>query len=100
MVALSLILITVGVSVWIFLPLGRGTGGAEGGGTGQTADLVARREQLLFALQDLDFELETGKLSREDHAALRAHLEADTVEVLQQLDGATGASAHPGADAD
>jgi len=52
----------------------------------QRADLLAGRNSLYRALQDLDFDRETNKISDEDYAAQRRRLVARGVAILQQLD--------------
>ncbi len=53
---------------------------------GETDRLIARREDVLTALRDLDFDHATGKISDEDYAPQRAVLVAEGTDVLKQLD--------------
>jgi hypothetical protein len=48
--------------------------------------LLAERERLLTALQELDFDQTLGKIPAEDYAAQRASLLHKGAEVLRQLD--------------
>ena len=96
MLSLTLILIVTGTAAWIILPLTRAATLSPMVGGGLVAELQARRRELMFALQDLDFELETGKLSASDHADLRARLQAEAAEVLSRIDGAASADASAG----
>lgn len=50
------------------------------------ADLLAQRDAVYEAIRDADFDLETGKLTEEDHRALRERLTAEGVRLLQELD--------------
>ncbi len=86
MTFLALILIIAGVVVWITLPLGRSPGADPLAQPDEVSELEARRRELLLALQDLDFELQTGKLSSDDHAMLRERLQAEAVAVLRSLE--------------
>lgn len=52
----------------------------------QRADLLAVRNSIYRALQELDFDHETNKVSDEDYAVQRYRLVAQGVAVLQQLD--------------
>jgi hypothetical protein len=52
----------------------------------QRADLLAGRNSLYRALQDLDFDHETNKISDEDYAIQRRRVVARAVAILQQLD--------------
>jgi hypothetical protein len=85
MVILFLTLILLASTVWVLLPLRRRQEEAVVQ-TGERDDLEARHRHLLFALQDLDFELQTGKLSPEDHQAMRQRVQAEAVEVLRRLE--------------
>ena len=40
----------------------------------------------MMSLKDLDFDFETGKLSKEDYQGLRKKYEAETIDVLKQID--------------
>jgi hypothetical protein len=62
--------------------------------------LIARRDIILNALRDLDFDHATGKIADDDYAPQRAQLVAQGVAVLKQLDelGAVGERLQPGAD--
>ncbi len=52
----------------------------------QRADLLAARNSLYRALQELDFDRETNKVSDEDYAVQRYRLVAQGVATLQRLD--------------
>jgi hypothetical protein len=41
---------------------------------------------LLTAVHDVDYEHELGKLSDEDHQAMRTRFEAEAVAVIQELE--------------
>ncbi len=50
------------------------------------ADLLAQRDAVYEAIRDADFDLETGKLTTEDHRLMRERLTAEGVRLLQELD--------------
>jgi hypothetical protein len=50
-------------------------------------ELLAEKETVYAAIQELDFDFKSGKLSAEDHAALRRRQEAEAAVLLQQIDG-------------
>ena len=52
--------------------------------------LAERREQLLLALAELDFEKEAGKIVESEHATSRAALLAETAAVTARLDELLG----------
>jgi hypothetical protein len=62
-------------------------------------DLLAEKETIYAAIQELDFDLKSGKLSPEDHQALRQRHEAQAAAVLKQMDELQPAS-RPGRETD
>jgi flagellar biosynthesis/type III secretory pathway M-ring protein FliF/YscJ len=56
-------------------------------------DLQAEKETIYEAIQELDFDFKSGKLSAEDHEALRTRHEAQAAAVLQRIDALDGAGA-------
>ena len=92
MEVLALILIIAGVVAWVVLPLGTPRPEELSAAANPLPLLEARRQELLLALQDLDFELQTGKLSPGDHASLRDRLQAEAVDVLRTIEEASNAS--------
>ena len=59
------------------------------------ADLLAEKETIYAAIQELDFDLKSGKLSAEDHEALRQRHEAQAAAVLKRIDELQGATQPP-----
>jgi len=49
-------------------------------------DLLAEKETIYAAIQELDFDLKSAKLSPEDHQALRRRHEAQAAAVLKRID--------------
>jgi hypothetical protein len=49
-------------------------------------ELLAEKETIYAAIQELDFDLKSGKLSAEDHQALRQRHEAQAAGVLRRID--------------
>ncbi len=88
---MTLLGIGLGLAVaaaWILVPLWRNPAEVPIA-SGERDDLDARHRQLLLSLQDLDFELQTGKLSPEDHQLMRGRIQSDAVGVLQKLEELT-----------
>ncbi len=54
--------------------------------TKETSSLLAERERLLTALQELDFDFQLGKIPEEDYPAQRAELLRKGAEILKKLD--------------
>jgi hypothetical protein len=68
--------------IWVPPP-----GKLEGGdGAPQRAELMEKKERLLTAIQDLDFEYASGKLSEADHGQARGELMAEAAGLLERLD--------------
>jgi ribonuclease HII len=53
------------------------------GGKDSTTSQVSRRESVLAALRDLDFDFKTGKVSEEDYQPLRAQLLAEAAQYVE-----------------
>ena len=60
----------------------------------RVADLLAAKEAKYREIRDLELDLRTGKLSREDFRATDRNLRAEAVELLRRID-ALGGSAEP-----
>jgi len=56
-------------------------------------DLQAEKETIYEAIQELDFDFKSGKLSAEDHELLRLRHEAQAAAVLQRIDALNGGGA-------
>lgn len=48
--------------------------------------LLVRKEEILLSIKDLEFELQTDKVSREDYQALRNKLEMEGAAILERID--------------
>jgi hypothetical protein len=49
-------------------------------------DLLAEKETVYASIQELDFDLKSGKISAKDHQALRERQEAHAAALLQRID--------------
>jgi hypothetical protein len=58
-------------------------------------DLVAQKETAYAAIQELEFDFRSGKLSDEDYRALRRRHEECAAALLERIDGLQAASARP-----
>lgn len=50
------------------------------------ADLTARKNGILLAIKDLDFEFEQSKLSEQDYLTLRDRYERQAISILKRID--------------
>ena len=96
---LLLLALLLGVGLFLAAPLM----GASPRGTSQesreTSSLMAERDRVINALQELDFDFKLGKIPEEDYPGQRAALLQSGSEVLRQLDALTP-SAQPGSNGD
>jgi type II secretory pathway component PulM len=53
-------------------------------------ELEARREAKYREIRDAELDFRTGKLSREDHAAIDAALRSEALDILNRLEGRGG----------
>jgi len=58
-------------------------------------ELMAEKETVYAAIQELDFDFQSGKLSVEDHRSLRERHEERAAAVLKAIDDHTAATAAP-----
>jgi hypothetical protein len=85
-IALAVSLLVVAfVAAPFFLFPGR-TVPPDEGAPERLRDLLAEKETLYAAIQELDFDLQSGKISEKDHQALRERQEAHAAVLLQQID--------------
>jgi hypothetical protein len=88
-IALGIAVVTVAfVAAPFFLGAARTAG--DGAGEGQESEalqeLLAEKETVYAAIQELDFDWKSGKLSAEDHQSLRQRYEERAALILQQID--------------
>ena len=77
--------ITLALVVLVGRPVTRGVGPGERDTAPTESADTREREALFVALADLEDDLETGKLTVEDHARLREELRADTLRALAAM---------------
>lgn len=59
---------------------------------GQLTDLIEQRDNLLEAIKEIEFDCQTGKISTEDFAEMRAKYRTEAVTVLKRIDTLLGNS--------
>lgn len=57
-------------------------------------DLISRKDSVLVAIKDLEFDRQVGKLSQEDYERFNARLRQQAIAYLQQIDKLAPQSAH------
>lgn len=85
---LAFVVLLAVASRWVIAPVhaARRTGSVAT--AGDTVALEAERDARLAAVRDAELDLQTGKLSADDHRALDAQLRAEALAALQTLDAA------------
>ncbi len=87
LIALGIALAVVGyITAPFLLMTGRIAAERKPQPSAELQDLLAEKETIYAAIQELDFDYKSGKLSVEDHAGLRARQEERAARVLQQID--------------
>ena len=83
---LFLIALLLAVSLYLVTPLMSNRTRRVTEDTQEVSSLLAERERLLNALQELDFDFKLGKIPEEDYPAQRAELLQRGAEILKRLD--------------
>jgi hypothetical protein len=83
---LFLIAVLLAVSLYLVTPLMNGRSRRVTEETQEVSSLLAERERLLNALQELDFDFQLGKVPEEDYPSQRAELLQKGADVLKKLD--------------
>lgn len=86
---LLLIALLLGVSLYLTMPLIGNRSRRASEESQQTSPLMAERDRIINALQELDFDFKLGKIPEEDYPAQRAELLKKGADVLRQLDTLT-----------
>jgi uncharacterized protein with PIN domain len=77
-------------AVFVYAPFNRLRGQASttltSTGDEELAELLSKKNSILIAIKDLDFDYEQGKLSEEDYFELRDHYKKQAVVLLKQID--------------
>lgn len=90
--ALLAILVLVAAVAWLVIVPLRGGSEQEAEREGeQIADLELAKEAKYREIRELELDLRTGKLSREDFRATDRALRAEAVELLRRIDALGGA---------
>lgn len=88
---LFLVALLLAVSLYLMTPLMGNRSRLASEEPQEVSSLLAERERLLNALQELDFDFQLGKIPEDDYPGQRASLLQKGAEVLKKLD-ALGAS--------
>jgi len=90
MIVASCILLTAGVSIYVFWGVQRAYMGTQ---KTRLAFLKERKEVIYENLRDLNFEFKAGKLPPQDFAALRDSMEQDAATILAEIEQLEAAAA-------
>lgn len=90
-VAALVILVAFGAVAWLVLaPLRWGGERMQAEVSDRVAELRAQRDAKYREIRDAELDLQTAKLSVEDHRVLDRQLRAEAMEILRDLDEAEG----------
>jgi hypothetical protein len=88
-VAVLVILAAIGAVAWLVsAPLRWGGERLQAEVSDRVAELRAHRDAKYREIRDAELDMQTGKLSAEDHRALDRQLRAEAMEILRGLDEA------------
>jgi len=83
---LLLLALLIGVGLYLAAPLMRGSGRRHLDDSAQTSALLAERERIIGALQELDFDFSLGKIPEEEYPEQRTGLLERGAAILRKLD--------------
>lgn len=88
MTAITMVLIGLVAVLFIIYPLikRKNNTSKENKANNEPQDLVLEKESVYASLKELEFDYQTGKLSREDYEGLRSQLESIAVSLLKKAD--------------
>ena len=89
---LLLIALLLGVGLYLAAPLLNNHMRRVSEETQEVSSLMAERDRVISALQELDFDFKLGKIPEEDYPAQRAELLQKGADVLRKLDTLTSPS--------
>ena len=80
------LVILVLVAMYLYAPLARRYARAVTEEEHELSALLAERERIINALQELDFDFKLGKIPKEDYPVQRSHLLQKGAEILRKID--------------
>ena len=83
---LLLIALILGVGLFLAAPLRKNGAHAIDPGTAEVSSLMAERDRVISALQELDFDFRLGKIPEEDYPVQRTELLQKGAGILRKLD--------------
>jgi hypothetical protein len=94
---LLLLALLLGVGLFLAAPLMRGLPSGFSQETREASSLMAERDRVINALQELDFDFKLGKIPEEDYPGQRQTLLQRGADILRRLDSLDPESAIPSA---
>jgi len=80
------VLISAGAAAYVLWPLFSRTVSAPPVEDDQLTELLSRKDGLMIAIKDLEFDYQVGKLSEEDYQRFDARLRQQAISYMQQID--------------
>ena len=86
------VLVGAGVIAFVFRPLfvAQGEFDQESKRELKRQELLEKREQVIEAIREIDFDHKMGKIEGDDYTETRGRYEAQAVELIKQLDQGNG----------
>ena len=86
------IAIGIGVIAFVFRPLFVEKGEVERASSRENkrVELLEKRDQVLEAIREIDFDHKMGKIEGDDYQETRGRYESQAVELIHKLDGGNG----------
>lgn len=97
---LLLIALFLGVSLYLAAPLINNRVRRAPQETQEVSSLMAERDRVINALQELDFDFSLGKIPEEDYPSQRAELLQKGADILKRLDALNHVASSSGRDAE
>lgn len=88
------LLISAGAAVYVLWPLLSRAAPDVPIEDDRLTDLISRKDSVMVAIKDLEFDHQVGKLSEEDYERFNARLRQQAIGYLQQIDKLAPQSAH------
>ena len=97
---LLLAAVAIGVGFFVAVPFMEGRRVATGASDQELSSLLAERDRLINALQELDFDYTLGKIPAEAYPAQREELLRNGADVLRRIDALSISASPEGSDAE
>jgi cytochrome c-type biogenesis protein CcmI len=85
-VMIGAVLLSIGVVLFLLLPILRGERASFSRTRGELTDAEARKRAAVRALRDVEYDYQTGKLDDTDYSDLKTALSRDALRAIERVD--------------